>query len=292
MNLYQKPPRSLPFIQQLCIIFGGITQIMGWIFFSFGSLFMGIFGFLSAPIVEPSTEKWETVQGVIQKTEATSSSENKVRIYKITSTYLYKGVTHQNISYSKGNRLSVGQSISIKINPDNPSKSIAEGLRTQPFSGFTLLFILPFPLVGLMMILINVKRNLKARNLLLFGEVTRGILKEKRPTGSSITINNRRYPIYHYIFEFEYMGKTHNAHGKTHKGWLVEDEAQEKILFNPVSPEESVIYDAVPAMPKVDAQGNMVVPPKYYGNLILPIIGIMMFVFVVIPVLMKSLGLS
>jgi hypothetical protein len=292
MNLYQKPPRSLPFIQQLCIIFGGVIQIMGWGFFSIGCLFMGIFGFLSAPIVSPSTDKWEIVQAVVKETEATSSSENKRRIYKITSTYMYKGLTYQNISYNVGRSLSIGQSISVKVNPANPYQSEAQGLRTRPFSGSTILFLLPFPLVGLVMILSIARKNIKARNLLLFGELTRGMLKEKRATNSSITINNVRYPIYHYIFEFEYMGKKHEAQGKTHKGWLVEDEAQEKILFNPVNPSESVIYDAVPVMPKIDTQGNMTLTPKYYGNLILPSIGILIFVFLVIPVLMRQLGLS
>lgn len=292
MNLYQKPPRSLPFIQQLCIIFGGIFQIIGWAFFCIGSLFVGIFGFLSAPLVQPSTENWETVQAVVQKTEATSSSENKRRIYKITSTYMYKGLTYENISYNVGMPLSIGQSIAVKVNPDNPHQSQAEGLRTRPFSGITLLFMIPFLLIGLIIILITARKNIKARNLLLFGELTRGILKEKRATGSSVTINNVRYPIYHYTFEFDYMGKKYEAQGKTHKGWLVEDEAQEKILFNPVNPSENVIYDAVPVMPQVDPQGNMSLSAKYYGNLILPAVGILIFVFLVLPVLMRQLGLS
>lgn len=291
MNLYQKPPRNLPFIQQLCIIFGGITQSIGWIFFIMGGLLFGIFGFLSEPMIGASTKEWETVQGVVQQVNATSSSENKRRIYKITSTYLYKGNTYHNIAYSAGRSLSIGQSILIRVNPNNPSQSIAENLRSKPFSRFIAWFLLPFMLVGLIMILVNVKRNLKARNLLLFGEVTRGILKEKKATGAVITINNVRYPIYHYIFEFEYMGKKHEVHDKTHKGWLVEDEAQEKILFNPHSPQESVVYDAVPVMPKIDAQGNMSLSSKYYGNLILPIIGIIMFVFLIIPAFLHQFGI-
>lgn len=291
MNLYQRPPRSLPFIQQLCIIFGGVVQIMGWIFFCMGSLVTTLFLFLGGPIIRPSTEKWEVVQGVVQKTEATSNSENRRIIYMMTSTYLYKGITYQNISYKVGMPLSIGQSISIKVNPANPSQSVAEGLRTRPFSGFMALFALPFPLIGLVMILTTARKNIRARNLLLFGELTRGTLKEKRATGSSITINNVRYPIYHYTFGFEYMAKKYEAKAKTHKGWLLEDETEEKILFNPVDPSENVIYDAVPVMPEVDAQGNMTFSTLYYGNLLLPSFAVLIFVFLLLPVLVRQLGL-
>lgn len=291
MNLYQKPPRSLPFIQQLCIIFGGISQLIGWVFFCVGSLFVAVFGSISEPFIQPSTEKWESVQGVVQKIEMTNSQENKVSIYRVTSTYIYKGITYTNISYERGHKLSIGQNVSIKVNPNNPNESDVEGLRKNHFSNMTTIFMLPFLLIGLILVIVDVKKNLKARNLLLFGELTRGTLKEKRATGSSITINNVRYPIYHYVFEFEYMGKKHEAHGRTHKGWLVEDEAQEKILFNPVNPAESVIYDAVPTMPKIDPQGNATLSAQSYGNLILPAIGILLFVFLTIPILMRLLGL-
>ncbi len=291
MNLYQKPPRSLPFIQQLCIIFGGIVQAIGWVFFCVGSLFIAVFGYTSEPIIKPNTKKWDIVQGVVRQTSATSSSENKRQIYKITSNYLYKGITYENISYKVGMPLSIGQNISIKVNPNNPSESEAEGLRTQPFSGIVVIFLSPFLIFSLFLIIPNARKNLKARNLLLFGEFTRGTLKEKRATNTTITINNVRYPVYYYIFEFEYMGKKHEAHGKTHKGWLLEDEAKEKILFNPVNPAENVIYDAIPTMPKIDPQGNATLTAQSYGNLILPAIGILLFVFFTIPILMRLLGL-
>lgn len=293
MNLSQKPPRNLPFIQQLTLIFGGIMQqAFGWGFFIMGSLITGIFGYLAEPIIQPSTEKWETVQGVVKDVQATYSRENKVTIYEINSIYMYKGLSYQNISYVKGNRISIGQNLSIRVNPDKPEQSRAEGLRTHPFSGFISFVSFPFLLIGLVMVVISVKKNLKARNMLLYGELTRGTLKEKRNTGSSITINNVRYPIYHYIFEFEYMGKKYEAHGRTHKGWLVEDEAQEKILFDPVNPTQNVIYDAMATIPKMDSQGNIIIANRLYANLILPTIGILLFAFLVIPVLMYQLGIS
>lgn len=90
------------------------------------------------------------------------------------------------------------------------------------------------------------------------------------------------YPIYKYVFEYEYLNKTYTTICKTHKTWLVEDEELETILFDPNHPEQSVIYDAENAFPIIDKNGTIQFKKRSLLYLLLPIIciGLMVTAFI------------
>ncbi|MCS7076711.1 MAG: DUF3592 domain-containing protein [Bacteroidia bacterium] len=264
---------------------------MGWSFFNIACLIFLIFASPNGKLFETSTKEWDTVEGVIQKIEPTTIKKKRKRVYRITSIYLYKGKTYENIYHIRGNKFNIGQSITIKVNPNYPNESTVLDVNKSFLDRSIALFSLVFSIPGTVIILISAKKNKKSRDLLLYGHLTRGKIKEKQQTNQTFTINNVRYPVYKYVFEFEYMGKTYETHVKTHKTSEL-DEEREKILFNPHDPSENVLYDSIPAAPRLDEQGNFVFDKKSYRNLILPFLGIGTFVFWVLPALFYIFGID
>ena len=81
------------------------------------------------------------------------------------------------------------------------------------------------------------------------------------------------YPIYKYEFQFFAKGKNRIANCKTYKSNLVEDEVEEFILYDYVSPDINIVYDAIPNAPEFDHLGQMQqIPLKKTYLLIVPIL--------------------
>lgn len=116
-----------------------------------------------------------------------------------------------------------------------------------------MLFLLIFPVVGAILITIQIRSNLKHLKLLQIGNSARAILKEKEPTGGSVIINNKRYPEYKYTFEFSYRDDYKNgifqAICKTHLAELV--------LFDRYDPKINIVYDAMPNAPLINSEGKI-----------------------------------
>lgn len=129
------------------------------------------------------------------------------------------------------------------------------GNESGSMPGFVV-FVLVFPIVGLLMVIPGIRSQAKGLDLLRNGEFIRGKIRSKEHTGSTITINDRPYPVMKYTFDFEYQGKTYQADCKTHITEPLEDEAQETILYYPEDPGFNVVYDGITNSPQMDAMGN------------------------------------
>ena len=100
----------------------------------------------------------------------------------------------------------------------------------------------------------GLRKGLTASRLLTIGEQAKGRLKSKVATSTQIN----RKPVYKLTFEFTTPdGRTHKAIGKTHKPELLEDEAEEPLLFDPIRPSYAVMLDALPGSPRIDESGNV-----------------------------------
>ena len=88
----------------------------------------------------------------------------------------------------------------------------------------------------------------------------------KEPTGSAVSINEVRYPVYKYEFEFFAKHKKRIATCQTYKVHLVEDEVNEFILYDYDNPDISTVYDGIDNAPEFDNLGQLQQIPinKFY----------------------------
>ena len=81
-----------------------------------------------------------------------------------------------------------------------------------------------------------------------------GVLKSKEPTNTKV--NGRR--VYRLTFEFAADdGKLYEMTSKTHLPYNLEDDAQERLLYDPARPTYAVMLDRFRPVPDVDEMGHI-----------------------------------
>ncbi|MDX2248552.1 MAG: DUF3592 domain-containing protein [Bacteroidia bacterium] len=265
------PSRNLPIISRLAILCGGFEAQFGWVFFGFGMIFFWIFFMNSSIVYMFSFGEWDTVTGKVAKIEQTNASINNTSVYEYFYEYNVNGTNYTGSAHTTGYAYQLNELVEIEYNPDNPSESRMGGARKGLF-GWEVIFVVIFPLVGLIFILYSFRQNIKSVDLLINGRFTHGKLIKTEPT--NVTINKQ--PVYKYTFRFEaHDGKTYEAVGKTHIYSLLTDEKNERLIYAPNDPSYATMYDSIPSAPKLNEDGTLgPMPLSGYGNLILPLISI------------------
>jgi flagellar basal body rod protein FlgC len=101
------------------------------------------------------------------------------------------------------------------------------------------------------------------------------VLKSKEPT--STRVNNR--PVYKLTFEFRADdGGIYEVVSKTHLPHLLEDEAEEQLVYDPRHPAHAVMMDNLPGSPDIDEMGYIHSAGFRSGVLPLILPGLTMFV--------------
>jgi hypothetical protein len=255
------PPRRVPFLVRCSVLFGGVINQMGWLFFGFGLIFFWAFG-LNSDVTSflYFLGERETVRGTIISagrpvaSEGGSDTSEGTPIY--ANYYAFRtpdGRQYQGVSYATGRQLQEGSSALVEYCKNNPSISRIKGMRRAIFGPFGLISVL-FPLVGFFIIYAGLKKGFKASRLLKHGRIGLGKLKSKVPTNTRI--NEQRV----YQLTFEYSpdeGGTYEVVTKTHLVDALEDDEQEKLLYDPYKPSYAVMFDNLPGSPRIDELGNI-----------------------------------
>jgi len=263
------------------LFFGGVMNVMGYLFLLFGLVFVWAFdlpgtieGFINFQ------GELAEVDGEVTAIHETSMYENDFMVYEIQFKYNeLNGSMYENLSYSV-NAPAVGEKVIVEYNVDNPYYSRIQGLRFTE-APIWISFILIFPLTGLIIVLFGLAKGSVAAHLVRAGELTEGVLKSK--TITPVRINNQ--PVYKLTFEFKARdGQQHQCVSKTHLPHKLEDNEKEKILYDPKKPEKAVLLDAVPVNLKVEGSsyvfkstGGMLFS---FLNMILPIAAILFIYYI------------
>lgn len=254
-TLRQPPPRRIDVYSQMAIMFSGVIQQMGWLFVGMGMIFVAIFLPFSDWKFTLTKGPWEEVRGIVVSGEPTSSSVNDRLVWEYVHKFSFGAQEYVGESYAFEGDFRPGQEVSICVNTRRPYTSKIVGTQGGTFPKF-IAFVLIFPLAGLFMVIPGLRKQAKGLDLLRNGEFTRATIKSKEPTGTTITINNRAYPVMKFTFVFEYQGQKHEAVCRTHLTELLEDEEQETILFYPTKPDFNIVYDGITNSPGMDPMGN------------------------------------
>jgi hypothetical protein len=150
----------------------------------------------------------------------------------------------------------------------------------EDLSLFSLVFVALFPLLGLVLALRGIPRGLRRIRLLRSGRPALGRLVDRRET--NVTINDE--PVIALTFEFTTEdGATARVVERTHRPQLLEDDAEEPLLYDPQWPERAALLDHLPGAPRVDSRGRLHVKlgPRTVLPLLLPLVVIIAGIVVV-----------
>ena len=253
--------RGVPVTTQVAVAFGGFFPQFGAAFFTFGMIFWWFFG------AQADVTSWYRFSGDLVHVQGTtisctdtgmsvggSDNERGTPVYRTEYGYEIEGGTyHESECYGTGLSFSPGQAVPVEYVAGDPTTSRIEGSRKKPWSAWVL-FVAIFPIVGLLLMVLGVRSNLRKLKILKLGKATRGRLVSKEPTNTRI--NNQT--VYKFTFEYEdESGNTHQVSDKTHITSLLEDEETERLFYNPDRPDEGLLVDVLPGKPRVDEHGNI-----------------------------------
>lgn len=241
--------RTVPFSTLVHVVFGNTYSVMGTIFIAFSWIFCVVFLSRMDLTSFSFSDDSPMTTGVVTQVEMTGSSENKRKIYAYHYTYTIGNQSFSGVSYESGGYAEAGDSVQVQYLTDKPEVSRIEGMRSSEFDMWVLL-VLIFPIVGGVMTWVGLKDGFKGLRLLKHGELTTGKLINSELTNTRI--NNR--PVYKMTFEFTTTeGKRQEAVAKTHEVELLQDEAQERILYLPDRSDIAMVLDEMKGSPRLDS---------------------------------------
>ncbi len=224
-------------LSDVMVIIGGSFLLMGipfaLVFIPFASLFSPDF-----------SEQNPIIEGTVIEAHSTGASVNETLVYEYTYTYnTTSGGNYQGTGYSTGQIFEVNDPIQVIYKRNKPELSKAKELRLSSFPTEVGFVVIIFPLIGLIMLYFGAKKAINAIWILKIGEVAYGKFLHKEPTNT--TVNKQR--VYKLTFEFTAKdNKTYQTISKTHLTYRLEDEEQEKLVYDPDDPENAVLLDALP----------------------------------------------
>lgn len=249
---FTSPPRHVPLSLRVSNLFNGIAQI-GWAVFGFGMIFFwaftanGDYSFLNF------REPFEHATGKVVKVEGTGASENKRPVTAYHYEFSVAGGSFGGTSYATGSSRSEGEKVSIEYQPGRPERSRIAGMRRAMFGPFVL-FVLIFPVAGLVVVVIATRIGWKRNHVLREGVFTTGTLKDIRPTNMSVN----RQTVMAVTFEFTARdGRVHEVEARTVDTSRLEDEPREPLLYDPNDPSKAWVLDEAPARPRIEMNGEL-----------------------------------
>lgn len=261
------PPRPVPWQLQSMLLFGGVLSQVGWGVLCFGMVFFWIFGFNSELVADARLGSSLTPAfGVVQRSERTNSSENDYYVFAIHYTFAAAdGQQYQGVSYATGEWLEPNTLVNVEYRPDDPSRSRIAGLRSATF-GPAAAFVVIFPLAGLVLLGLAWPRTWLARRLLRTGEIGAATLVKKEPTNTRV--NGR--PVYRLTFEGRTAdGRPFQVAESTWRPERLEDDREERVLYDPNNPARAVLLDNLPGRLGLDQRGGFQAPSARLALLVL-----------------------
>ncbi len=246
--------RDIEFFTKCGVFFGGFQNQLGWFFFGFGLIFFWIFGMNADLSFLRYTGNTITVQGIATDSIETRFSENETPIFENHYKFTTKeGIEFEEFSYSTGQDIQIGKTITVEYPEGKPEYSRIVGMKREIF-GTVALFVVIFPIIGLVYIFSNIKKSLRGIKLLKYGRLTKGKLISKTPTNTRINGQT----VYKLTFHFQdALGNKFFVSEKTHLLHLLEDTPEKRLLYLQSNPNCATMLDTLPTAPLIDETGNV-----------------------------------
>ncbi len=246
------PPRHVPPSLRLGLMFGGFLNQFGWFFFGFGMIFYWVFAANADFESLYFLGELETARGVVTSVETLNIEVNDRTVRKIGYKFTVAAVKRDGVSYSTTDNHSVGGKTTIEYPLGDPDRSRIKGGTSSPLPIWGI-FVVIFPLVGMIFFTIGFRRGRRVCRLLVEGTPAAGELVGREKTDTEI--NNRPVIRFHYEFPAN-DGNIYAATASTHNVDTLADERQ-PLLYDPRNPGDATLLAHLPCRPQVDELGQL-----------------------------------
>lgn len=246
--------RHIPLSTRLGILFGGFKAQFGWAFLGFGMIFFWAFAMNMDLSFLQYNGNVTTVEGFATGYSITDASENEVAVFANHFTFKTEdGDDITGTSYATGERVLDGETLTIEYPEGKPQYARIRGMRTKTFSGFVM-FVVIFPLVGLVFILFGLRRSFRALRLFKNGILASAELISKEKTNTRI--NNRT--VYRMTFRYkDDLGREYERKEKTPLPYLLQDDKAERLLYLRSKPSYAILVDSLPSSYLMNEKGKI-----------------------------------
>ena len=148
---------------------------------------------------------------------------------------------HKWLSYSGSAPKKVGDKVSIKYNKNAPAYSVIQNYDARP-NGNSAVLLLLFPLIGFILLSLNLIKGIKFFIIINNGIITRGKIVQKKVLYT--TDSNKKY--YRLIFRYYSDSTNKNAHKTsilTGNIKQFQDESKELVIYHKNKPNMALILD-------------------------------------------------
>ncbi|BDG02922.1 hypothetical protein [Anaeromyxobacter oryzae] len=163
------------------------------------------------------------------------------------------GAAHEGVAYAPGTCVRAGSAVLVEYRTDDPAVSRIAGMRRAPFGPGTS-FVLIFPIVGGTLVAFSLRSGCRAIRLLQHGRLALGTLVGKELT--NVRVNRRTVAKLRFAIATE-TGARHEVVVKTHLTERLEDDARERILYDPARPNDAIAWDVLTCAPVLDRVGQL-----------------------------------
>ncbi len=252
---WARNPRPISLLLRLRLILGGsMFSTVGWIFTGMGFCFAWIFvGHSQAALLFSPIDDPRVTQGTVLEVGNSNFSENDREVWKARYAYSVEGVPYEDEAFAYNVPFNRGDAVTIEFDGDNPERSRIPGMRRRAF-GYGTLFVLIFPMIGLILVGVGLKRKLRLMRLLQVGEFATGRLSGQEAT--NVTVNDNT--VYKLTFTFrDDRGMERHTTIKAHELDRFTDDEEEPLLFDPGQPNVASLLDEISPRPVFDASGTL-----------------------------------
>lgn len=250
-----RPPRSVPFSLAVRLRFGGPFGLIGWLFLAMGLGFLLGFSVIAHPLVALKLASAETarVEGTVLGWSDTSVSVNEQPVVATHFEYRVDGVVYEGASFAVDRAPDPGTRVAVIYVVGDPKASKIDGMMAGQAPLWVIALLLIFPAVGLLLVLLNLRRGGRELKALRHGRAARAVATGHRPTGTTVN----EVPEYAVTFEYrDHLGQTHRVEQKTLSPEELLDEAEEPLLYLPDRPTVAVLLDSRPRVIELDDRGH------------------------------------
>lgn len=250
-----RAPRDVPFSLAVRLRFGGAFGNIGWLFLTIGLGFLFGFSVIAHPVVvlKLAWTETATVEGRVLGWSDTSVSVNEQPVVATHFEYTVDGEVYEGASFAVDRAPDPDTRVKVVYAVGDPRASKIDGMMAGQAPLWVIAMLLIFPVVGLFLALVNLRRGSRELRALRHGRAGRAVATEHHPTGTRVN----GVPEYAVTFEYaDHLGQRHSVTQKTLAPMALLDEPEEPLLFLPNRPQVAVLLDSRPDVITLDADGH------------------------------------
>lgn len=248
-----RPPRRVPRRLTWKLCFGSREAWFAWCFTTIAML--GCYDALPRLQLSPPVFDRAAI-ATIDEVAVMERDENGGRRRIRYSFVDHDGVLRHGELRTNDRRIADSDSHAVSYDGANPDVSRLDGAVVEP--GWAPLILVVIAVVGLGFAFFQWHDGRRAVRLLRFGVETRGRVVKRERTGFAFKRRRGAHPVMRLTFAYEVAGgRMCEATVSTAEWALLEDDAEEAMLYDPSATHRATTLDHLPGSPQIGADGQL-----------------------------------